>query len=133
MRAKELLIKGSTMLIPVRGITFDGFGGGCALGMMGVAHGGAAGTDISCFSEFSWLSYRITRSPCGCPASSGEGCVASIVAHIFDDHVFGDQTWTIPQLADWLDTVDPTPVEVTDTVVIGNQIEEEKEEMCCSQ
>lgn len=121
MRASEALIAGSTMMkaMPYR-MTNEDQSLGCALGMMGKAMGCACCTG----SYFGWLHEDLkVLTPCGCsynlyPAGTADpdidtnyliasywGCVA----HIFNQHVCGDKTWTIEQLADWVESVDPTP------------------------
>lgn len=107
MRAKELLMLGSTLLKSVPGTLNNGMGGGCALGMMAAARGNVK-MDIECCLGFEWMNDR-TAYPCIC---SPEGhAVAAVITHIFDSHVHGDRTWKLEQLADWLDQYDPTPVE----------------------
>ena len=107
MRASEALILGSTILKPMRR-TFDtGDGHGCALGMMNRAVGGTA-LNMVYRRVFGWLHSSLQReAPCGCHYRSNVG---SIVVHLFDNHEKSE--WTLERIADWLDSVDPTPREV---------------------
>lgn len=103
---------------------------GCALGMMGKA---ATGYAHCVGQEFEWLLETMDTEavPCGCmfneyPASvvreqglityGFDGIVRypinnywGCIAHIFNQHVCIDKTWTIERLAEWIESVDPTP------------------------
>jgi len=60
-------------------------------------------------AEFPWTSdYQKNYT---CPVCELSVCGEAVVYHPFDSHVFGDKAMTIEQLADWIDSIDPTPRE----------------------
>ena len=127
MRAAEALMLGSLTVKPVQGHLHDGRDGGCALGMINAA--------VSTLSDqnawrhvFPWMAEYGSgfNLPCGCAGK--EPNVESVVIHLFDVHVTGNKcpdpmcpcqigllherpTWSIAKLAEWLESVDPTPRE----------------------
>ena len=115
MRAAEAMILGSTLIRGVPYTTDDSHGGGCALGMIGAATGRQGGW----WMDHSKLWSTIQKIPCPCVSAFGlttpfGGRVvpcAGAVAHLYNEHVHGDHTWTLEQLADWVESVDPTPRE----------------------
>ena len=120
MKASEALRKGSKMVEPVRGMIEDSSGRCCALGMMGKA---ATGCAHNWSVPLPWGTNRPKCLPCGCHEArimgSGGACmdrsyveatVAGTVMHLFNYHVMTEGDWTTDQIADWLDTVDPSNV-----------------------
>lgn len=113
MKAHEALILGSMMMRPVPYTRSDGRGGGCALGMIGLASGGNPHTFDA---TYGWLAESFVEAyPCGADHSYSKDRgwaradrYASAIAHIFNEHVCGDHTWTIEKLADWIRENDPT-------------------------
>ena len=148
MRLSEMLLQGSQMLRPLRGVMKRG-DEGCALGM--IQQAGGRDALLPLYGE-----YGIETLPCGCDPSQrlmyGGGefqkadllqvRYAGVVTHLFNQHVCATEEevgegvvkWTIPQLAAWLDEVGPKdpekPAEPEEPAVPDSQPEvpvEEKE------
>lgn len=102
MQVSEAILLGSTMLKPVPYIRNDGSGGGCALGMAEIAVDGAeSGIERTAMGK--WL-LGISLFPCVCGLISPYNV---LIAHIFNEHVCKDKTWTIEKLVDWVRSVEP--------------------------
>lgn len=122
MRWKDQLLFGSMYLKPLRGVTNNGNGAGCALGMLNVS--GCCAQNL-----FQAQAYTDRILPCGCDRSTQlmwhggwmhqsalyRIPIDMVVIHLFNQHVCatedeirdGIEKWSIKQLADWLDTVQP--------------------------
>ena len=135
MKASEALRKGSKMVEPVRGMIEDyDTGKCCALGMIGKA---AHGNPHDYTRGFEWMWRGGTKLPCGCTdehiMGGGAACVeresiearvGATVVHLFNYHVMTEGDWTTDQIADWLDSVDPSNVvSVPDEVQFETQKE----------
>jgi hypothetical protein len=132
MKASEALRKGSKMVEPVRGMIEEyQTGKCCALGMIGKAARGAASRY---YEDFEWMWQRGTKLPCGCTdamimgggalcvdRTSIEARIGATVVHLFNYHVMTEGDWTIDQIADWLDTLDPSNDVVSNEIAIPNK------------
>lgn len=109
MRVSEALMLGSTLLKPKTKLFDDDHGSGCALGMINRALGGTSTNQVPLMSIV-WLTDSRVKSPCCCYPR--EQNVRDTVIHLFDDH-FASLTdpWSIDRIAQWLESVDPTPRE----------------------
>lgn len=127
MRASEALMIGSTYVKPKRGVFYNhdaaGGGEGCALGMMSLAKFGVQVALKQHDVGFAWIK-KLTpiEFPCGCEKNKvvmgggghPEPCdfimlyPQTMIVHLFNQHVI-DGDWTIEQLADWIESIDPTP------------------------
>ncbi len=117
MRMAQAILLGSTMLKWVRGV-IDSGDGGCALGMAN-----AGGVD---WSSQRWINQHLdAQLPCDCDTTKQIMCGGAIMGwfdtrwtklntlvHLFNYHVMTTKDWTIEQLCDWVDSVDPAPREV---------------------
>ncbi len=133
MRASEALMLGSMTVKPLRGHFYSSFTPegpkGCALGMISVARYGHERTHQvqTVDGGYPWmLDKRVVEFPCGCHESAlvmgGGGmlviptsitcAVQTMIVHLFNQHVI-DGDWTIERLADWIESVDPTPKSVS--------------------
>lgn len=126
MKLSEAILLGSSMLKPVAGRLGEG-DEGCALGMAGVAACGKH-DGVNC-DVFTWVNDKSADSPCGCFAGNfGMKSVRAWIAHIFNEHVMDDKTWTLEQLCDWIRTVEPAEtfvgvselIDITDSVIKQN-------------
>jgi hypothetical protein len=130
MRAGEALMIGSMCIKPRRGTFYvPGLNEGCALGMIAIATNGVEQTvrrssaGLAGLAGFPWMSRQLTvEFPCGCEnkdrvmggggmfarSSNVTGSVETMIVHLFNQHVI-DGDWTIERLADWIESVDPTP------------------------
>jgi hypothetical protein len=98
-------------------------GSGCALGMAVIAIGGEyrqctlaeyKGRTGGVEDIWTWLDvYK--PATCGCFVSLFPRLMPNVamsiretIAHLFDNHVFGKQDWTLDQLIDWVRSVEPT-------------------------
>jgi hypothetical protein len=117
MRLSEAILLGSTMLRPMAFTQNDGKGSGCALGMAAIAGLGDSAWGKDTYDG--WASSAPAVAPCGhkeylqkfCDDSDGHlqpiKTVTSVIAHIFNEHVMGDGSWTLEQLVDWVRSVEP--------------------------
>ena len=103
MRASEALILGSTILKPLPRTFDDSNGYGCALGMINRALGGNNVNRIY-RTVFSWMPGTAVGHPLHPMQHSN---VENTIVSLFDNY-----GWSVTQIADWLETVDPTPREV---------------------
>lgn len=137
MRASEALIAGSMLIKPMgyfRGNVGDSKG--CALGMISAAlgdknHYGYEGLRRA-ENDFPWMREVMVKLPCGCDKDDlYSSDVVGAIVHIFNEHVmqghvdedlstaykpifqkyFPKDSWTIEQLADFIEQNDPTPKE----------------------
>jgi hypothetical protein len=100
----------------------------CALGLVEQQTPSAYMMSNCAESMFPWL-WNSCNQPCDCMCdrhtSLIQGAptkVVQIIAHVFNEHVMKNHgggincpeaaQWTIEQLADWINSVDPTPVEI---------------------
>lgn len=120
MRASEALRMGSKMIAPLRGQLLNAeHTAGCALGMISIGN-----QNFSLLTHcYPWTLLR-AEFPCSCCSCRDELVMGSggmlvtrntarsniqeMVVHLFNYHVCTTHDWTIDQIADWLDTVDPT-------------------------
>lgn len=123
MKASEALMLGSTLLKPMSGVTNDGNGNGCAIGMIAAAMGKTYLVHMSPPADLDrtieglekilvlpWMSKQVVF-PCGCPHRAD---VIGALIHVFDIHVCqGHSGWTLERLADWLKTIEPQEQEET--------------------
>jgi hypothetical protein len=120
MRLSEAILLGSATLTATPYRVMDGDGGGCALGMGFCAVGARTEWEAVAMSrkgQWIWLKEPFTDSvPCGCPDDNawlgmaraiGKYDHRAVLAHIFNEHVCGDNTWTLEQLVDWVRSVEP--------------------------
>lgn len=125
MRLSDAIMLGSTAIRWVGGISDDGHGGGCALGMATVAMGKTYEDGRAAFGKemAEWLfnSREPVVLPCGCKASeligSGNNMLrvdtiqqsyAGVLVHLFNFHVMMAKDWTLEQVCDWVRTYEPT-------------------------
>lgn len=111
LRFSEAMMLGSLSLTPIegcRGVT--GGHSGCAIGMAEYAVGRFARW-CAAESEWAWLSkaYGYATYPCGCCLALPASSILTVIAQTFNNHVMGNRTWTIDRLAQWVDSIDPTP------------------------
>ena len=124
LRAAEAMMLGFIGgLRPVAGVRTDGNGGGCALGAIEKACGRTYDANLAqidyqaYFEEIAEARYPWLNTGVSAPWSAGivkTGTlwpVACIIAQTFNERVMGDHSMTIEQLAEWIDSVDPTPRE----------------------
>lgn len=128
MRLSEAILAGSTLIKPFAGTIFSKDGErGCAIGMACAAIGIRKYIASDFSVRFPWLK-NIVKAPCGCCLFTGVyadstfgsyGHVANVIAHVFDNHVMNDShgfSWTLEQLCEWVDSIDPTPKTVHEIV-----------------
>lgn len=82
---------------------------GCALGMANKAIGDI---NANTHTVWPWTKVRIL-CPCRCRLESS---VASMVAHLFDSHVFGKHDMTLKQLIEWVRSIEPQDNEQEESV-----------------
>lgn len=77
---------------------------GCALGMAEAAAGIRHGTYAQVWP------FLLQEAACPCPCFKGSRWetwrLDGIVAHVFNKHVLGDCTWTLDDLARWIDPLE---------------------------
>jgi len=124
MRLSEQILLGSMTLVPVAYKRHSGDQiQGCALGMAETASGIS---DYGAEHRWPWLNGN-TACPCGCKTYKQRGgkifiacpieSYAQAIAHIFNEHVMEDKTWTLEQLVDWIRSVEPAEPEPVPEVV----------------
>lgn len=131
MRAAEALRLGSLVMEPLFGqcvFNSEDDGMGCAIGMINKANGVPARRNHAhtMVVEYPWMRNLTSEIPCKCPSSHTGETIVSVLAHVFNMHVAPGRpayvwnvvTLTIDQLADWLDSVDPTPRQEEKTEVL---------------
>lgn len=101
MKLSEAVRLGSLYLTPLAGIRNDGNGQGCAIGMAEFAFG-CRKNDLE--TKLPWLGEEC-NFPCDCDHVFYG--INYAIAHVFNQHVCGDKTWTLDQLADWIASIDP--------------------------
>jgi hypothetical protein len=116
MRLSEAIALGRTMIVSNPGATFDGYGGGCAIGMGMAAVGklNAEYGDALYESGWKWSKqFQVPEVlPCGCEShpqwkSSSMNPLGCVIAHLFDRHVYGKFDMTLDRLIDWVRSVEP--------------------------
>lgn len=132
MRVSEAIMAGSMLLKSSPRVRNDGCGFGCALGMaeaaLGIGEPSTSGVLSALERCHPWLEDR-AASPCACPVTGfGFSMINCWIAHVFNEHVMGDGTWTLERLCDWVDSVDPTPRTVHEIVDDVMKRHEEKED-----
>lgn len=121
MRAHEALILGSGVMRPAPGIIANSTEtAGCALGMIGKA----TGSPHNWLVKFPWLAnkHQCCFTPCCHQPVPVDGSVANVITHIFDVHVFGDQTWTLERLADWINRQDPSVLRTPEVEPVESKV-----------
>lgn len=133
MKASEALRKGATMVEPVLGKLIDtSTGKCCALGMIGKAVNGHASTGAA--STYPWIRTHVGKLPCDCHEATimgpGGACapreyverdVWNVVTHLFNYHVMTEGDWSVGDIADWLDKVDPSNQVVNNDSPVANE------------
>jgi hypothetical protein len=90
-------------------------GARCALGLVEEGHICYGIADLVAEQLFPWISEVSLPYPCGCSwhplCGSERAPVNAIIAQIFNEHVIDrrEPVWTLERLADWIDSIDPTP------------------------
>lgn len=119
MRMSAAIATGRVLIAPQPGAIFGNNDSGCALGMALRAVNSNEADSIA--ELWPWTLEVRGFHPCGCtrlncsPFNVNPG--AQSIAHMFDKHVFGDCTWTLDQLIDWVRSVEPVePEEHMETV-----------------
>jgi len=73
-------------------------------------------------NKYPWV-YQKMDGPCGCSDqynfSLEKPAVTHIIAHIFDEHIFGAKDWTLERLVDWVRSVEPE--EKTEATVLTDE------------
>lgn len=112
MRLSDAIATGRVLLKPVRSSLFSGEDYGCALGMALMSAGTRNVIKLKSLWPILGESFEI---PCLC-FKVRTVPMDLIVTHIFDNHVFLREDWTLDQLIDWVRSVEPAeeePVSVT--------------------
>lgn len=129
MKLSEAIMLGSSLIRSVPFIRDDGFGGGCAMGMAEVAAGMFS---FKLETKYPWMQTQICLVPCGhdigakynrIPGYKTPHTPTFIIAHLFNEHVHGDRSWTLEQLVDWVRSVEPDeePEATTETIAEWKQ------------
>lgn len=126
MKLSDAIALGRTAVIPRAGVVLDEDGGGCALGMAGVAAGtytvGKAAVSVHELKvAFAWALETEPVCPCSCPLMDLGYKASGIIGHLFDNHVFGRRDWTLDQLIDWVRSVEPPEQESQLPSAVGAQ------------
>jgi hypothetical protein len=133
MRLSEAIALGRTLCISTPYAQDDGAGGGCALGM------GARAMNRKFLGSFSIAPDPVLHVPCDFPCKCKDtrmgyfdGKLGGGIAHIFNEHVHGDKSWTLDQLIDWVRSVEPAeaPPSLTEAVAIEAATSEVVEKPC---
>lgn len=108
MKFSEAMVLGSLTLEPmagVRGYKNDSFG--CAIGMAEHAVGIRTGF-AEAERQWTWLDMAVAP-PCNCYQVYHNSRPASIVAHLFNEHVMDryDTDWTFNRLVAWVKSIEP--------------------------
>lgn len=131
MRLSEAILLGSMTARAIAYSRHDDNGGACALGMAENARG-CSGFDAA-ENAYPWLRHH-AQAPCGhkghrqlsgplrVPYYVPIGNYSSVIAHIFNEHVCEDKTWTLEQLVDWIRSVEPQ--DSPDTTIESNAAQE---------
>jgi hypothetical protein len=108
----EAILLGSSQIRWLAGTRGHNTGAGCALGMAEIANQGS-GRYRGAETIYPWLTQEVSSHlPCGrghkyYDVSGFHDRYSTAIAHIFNEHVMGDHTWSIEQLADWVRSVEP--------------------------
>jgi len=125
MKLSEAILLGSTVMAPRGGAQhFSETQEGCALGMAAVARGCTfrtvpgpidAGERRTLGVEGVWGTWVLEEvdRPCNCWRiwMRRRMRIKDVIAHLFDYHVMDKKNWTLEQLATWVKTVEPEPVQ----------------------
>lgn len=114
MKLSDAFLLGSLAVKPLARVRHLGESG-CAIGMAEVAVGASV---VQCMEDFwPWVKGVAPKTPpCGSwdcqdehgvPTPNYTRNFVSIIAHMFNQHVMGDRTWTNEMLADYLRSVEP--------------------------
>jgi hypothetical protein len=115
-------------------------GARCAVGLVELD----GSKDETAERKYPWIARTLVRLPCGCGYVQGGPYAVTAIVHLFNEHVargvagyrgmvggvsYPDaEPWTLDRLAQWIDSVDPTPRSVgateTTTVVGSTELEE---------
>lgn len=117
MRFAEKMLEAAKTHELVAGVRHDKDGRRCALGL--VEGEGSLHPSYQCYYEASedetaenlypWITQSPLPYPCDCPCACFGAISANyLIAHIFNEHVMEGKTWTLEQLAVWIDSIDPT-------------------------
>jgi hypothetical protein len=132
MRLAEKMLLNSSFYQLAEGIRHNHLGQRCALGLVeedvkvrdGILW---SGKDGRAEVLYPWIAEVMVDYPCNCgryhPCGPRAQAV-SVIAQIFNIHVMGDKTWTLERLADWIESVDPTPrsqVEAVESIAIRDE------------
>jgi hypothetical protein len=102
----------------------DGNGNRCALGLINDGDDAAVGDyDNAAETQYPWIEGHAPQ-PCNCKKIDLcliQENISGIIAHLFNEHVMKErdgglfhpnaEPWTMERLADWINSVDPTPGE----------------------
>lgn len=120
MKLSEAILLGSTVVPQNPGGILHDDGSGCALGLALAAAGKSRYLDVvsglprtmaffrnreTVHTTWPWLR-RDFAVPCSCSRDSSSNGF-SIITHLFDDHVFGREDWTLERLVNWVGSVEP--------------------------
>ena len=117
MRLSDAIALGRTLVNPMRGFLLDDAKkNGCALGM-GLMGCGSEKRNVA--EEWPWTANWADSFPCGCARTDSMG---KVIAHIFDEHVCDKpQSWTLDQLIDWVRSVEPAEIEISDVATVKTE------------
>lgn len=121
MRFAEKMLLNAKFYGLVAGIRHDGKGNRCAIGLVeeNVNHRSFGGwADTLAEELYPWVRAD-ARYPCEHYSPAALNNITGVIAHLFNEHVMQAQIfylsaspWTLEKLADWIDSIDPTPREV---------------------
>lgn len=138
MRLSDAIMLGRMLLKPAPYTTiFEGEG--CALGMafatLGCStHEQAMAKCKTDAANWKWIAQKCAL-PCDCTSDGfpkkhpKTGTYQCAIAHLFNEHVCGDEDWTLDQLIDWVRSVEPNDEASTPMAVEQN---DRKENPVCS-
>src|SRR2546430_2284536 len=115
MRLSDAIAMGRMLLKPRAYTTILG-DEGCALGMAMAAHGCRSHQEAiakaNSLTNYSWMHGYPNPAPCKCTPGddyllSRSRTYQAYIAHIFNEHVCGEEDWTMDQLIDWVRSVEP--------------------------
>lgn len=131
MRFSDAIALGRTMIQPCPLAVFGDRNNGCAQGMAIAAVGGYDRWTAGYTSRDFWpWTIKHEEIPCACQSRGGYGeNTLGVVAHLFDKHVFGDKTWTLDQLIDWVRSIEPPEPE--EALAVSTQPDRALEHVRC--
>ena len=112
MKLSEAILLGRSLVTPRRADF-----GSCAWGMAAAANGkngsqvfkeacASGWEDVGIAFGYPWTSKIAGQAPCE-HAYLEYSPIAYIIAHLFDEHVFGTADWTVERIAEWIATIEP--------------------------